>query len=41
VVWKLRRHSGLQLTVTGWERRHPLLAAPGLLWRLRRMRARS
>jgi len=40
VVWKLRRHSGLHLTVTGWQRRHPLLAAPALLWRLRRMRMR-
>jgi hypothetical protein len=41
VVWKLHRHGGLPLTVTGWQRRHPLLAAPGLLWRLRRMRLRG
>jgi hypothetical protein len=39
VVWKLQRHSGLRLPVTDWQRRHPLLAAPALLLRLRRMRA--
>jgi hypothetical protein len=39
-VWKLRRHSGLHLTVTAWQRRHPILATPGLLWRLRRMKMR-
>jgi hypothetical protein len=38
VIWKLRRHSGPEVTVTGWQRRHPFLAAPGLLWRLRRIR---
>ena len=41
VVWKLRRHSGINLTVTAWQRRHPLLAAPRLLWRLRLMRTRG
>jgi hypothetical protein len=38
VVWKIRRHSGMHLTVTAWQRRHPILAAPALLWRLRRIR---
>jgi hypothetical protein len=38
VVWKIRRHSGIHLTVTPWQRRHPILAAPSLLWRLRRLR---
>jgi hypothetical protein len=40
VIWKLRRHSGIHLTATAWQRRHPILAAPNLLWRLRRMRMR-
>ena len=36
VVWKVERHSGVRLAVAGWERRFPLLAAPGLYCRLRR-----
>jgi len=36
VVWKVERHSGVRLEVAPWERRFPLLAAPGLYWRLRR-----
>jgi hypothetical protein len=41
VVWKLNRHTGLHLTVTAWQRRHPLLAAPALIWRLKRMKLRN
>lgn len=37
VVWKVERHSGVRLEVRPWQRRHPLLAAPGLYWRLRRL----
>lgn len=37
VVWKVERHSGIRPEVTEWQRRHPLLAAPGLYWRLRRL----
>jgi len=36
VVWKVERHSGVRLAVAPWERRFPLLAAPGLYLRLRR-----
>jgi hypothetical protein len=36
VVWKVERHTGVRLAVAGWERRFPLLAAPGVYWRLRR-----
>ena len=36
VVWKVERHSGVRLDVAPWERRFPLLAAPGLYCRLRR-----
>jgi len=36
VLWKIARHSGVTLAVTDWQRRHPLLAAPGLAWRLYR-----
>jgi hypothetical protein len=37
VVWKVERHSGVRLEVRPWQRRHPLLAAPALYWRLRRL----
>lgn len=36
VAWKVERHSGVRLEVAPWQRRFPLLAAPGLYWRLRR-----
>lgn len=39
ILWKLQRHAGIRLSLSDWQRRHPLLAAPGLLWRLRRMGA--
>jgi len=36
VLWKVKRHSGVVLPVTDWQRRHPLLSAPVLAWRLYR-----
>ncbi|RPI41065.1 MAG: hypothetical protein EHM59_20980 [Betaproteobacteria bacterium] len=36
VVWKVERHSGVRLDIAPWQRRFPLLAAPGLYYRLRR-----
>jgi hypothetical protein len=39
VLWKVRRHSGVVLPVTDWQRRHPLLSAPLLAWRLYRLGA--
>jgi hypothetical protein len=35
-VWKVERHSGVRLAVAPWQRRFPLLAAPGLYLQLRR-----
>jgi len=36
LAWKITRHSGVQIEITPWQRRHPLLAGPALFWRLRR-----
>ena len=36
VAWKIERHSGVRIEVAPWQRRFPLLAAPGLYWKLRR-----
>jgi hypothetical protein len=36
ILWKIERHSGVRTEVTDWQRRHPLLAAPALAWRLYR-----
>jgi hypothetical protein len=36
LLWKIERHSGIAVEPTPWQRRHPLLAAPGLAWRLYR-----
>lgn len=40
-AWKIERHTGLQVAVTPWRERHPILAAPGVLWTLRRARSRQ
>jgi len=36
VAWKIERHRGVRIEVSPWQRRFPLLAAPGLYWKLRR-----
>jgi hypothetical protein len=37
VAWKIERHSGVRIEVKPWQRRFPLLAAPGLYLKLRRL----
>ncbi|MFV3127813.1 hypothetical protein [Niveispirillum sp. KHB5.9] len=39
LLWKLHRHSGVRLELTPFQRRHPILSAPGILLKLRRMGA--
>lgn len=34
VVWKIERHTGERIHLSPWQRDHPLLAAPLILWRL-------
>lgn len=34
LAWKMTRHSGVEITLTKWQRRHPILAAPKLFWQL-------
>ena len=36
ILWKIETHSGVRADPTPWQRRHPLVAAPGLAWRLYR-----
>ena len=36
LLWKIERHSGVRETLTPWQRRHPILAASFLFWRLYR-----
>ena len=36
ILWKIESHSGVRAEPTPWQRRHPLIAAPGLAWRLYR-----
>ncbi len=33
-LWKIERHTGVHFAVTPWRERHPILAAPGVLFRL-------
>jgi hypothetical protein len=37
-AWKLERHTGVAVEVTPWRERHPVLAAPGALWKVWRER---
>ncbi|MEM7222921.1 MAG: hypothetical protein AAF495_08095 [Pseudomonadota bacterium] len=39
VLWKIEQHSGVHTEPTPWQRRHPILAAPLLAWRLYRAKA--
>lgn len=36
ILYKIEKHSGKTIKVTAWQRRHPLLSAPGIAWRLYR-----
>ena len=36
IAWKISRHAGVPVEFSAWERRHPILAAPIVLWRLSR-----
>ncbi len=36
ILWKIEKHSGVHTDPTPWQRRHPLMAAPALAWRLYR-----
>ncbi|GAC1622151.1 MAG: hypothetical protein NVS9B10_05770 [Nevskia sp.] len=36
LLWKIERHSGVKFELKPWQRRHPILAAPGVIWQLRR-----
>lgn len=37
-AWKIERHTGVPVPLTPWREQHPVLAAPGVLWRVWRAR---
>lgn len=37
-AYKIEKHTGIEIPVTPFRERHPILAAPGVLWRLRQAR---
>lgn len=40
-AWKVQRHTGIEIPVTPFAERYPLLAAPGAWWLLRRRQAEA
>lgn len=40
-AWKVERHTGVPIKLTPWRERHPVLAAPGVLWRVWRARRKA
>ncbi len=38
-AWKVERHTGIPVPMTPWREKHPILAAPGVFWRVWRARA--
>lgn len=40
-AWKVERHTGVAVEMTPWRERHPVLAAPGVLWQVWRARKRA
>ncbi|WP_374407501.1 hypothetical protein [Pelagerythrobacter sp.] len=39
-AWKIERHTGVPVALTPWRERHPVLAAPGVLWQVWRARGK-
>lgn len=39
-AWKVERHTGVKVKLTPWRERHPILAAPGVLWQVWRAKRR-
>ena len=39
-LWKVHRHTGVDVPLTPWRQRHPVLAAPGVFWRVLQARRR-
>nr|WP_202385532.1 hypothetical protein [Altericroceibacterium endophyticum] len=33
-LWKIKRHTGIDIALTPWKERHPVLAAPGVMWKV-------
>ncbi len=40
-AWKVHRHTGIEVEVTPWREKHPVLAAPGVLWKVWRAKRRD
>nr|WP_173425737.1 hypothetical protein [Aurantiacibacter marinus] len=40
-AWKVERHTGVKVEVTPWREKHPVLAAPGVLWKVWRAKRRA
>ncbi len=38
-IWKVERHTGVSVPLTQWREKHPILAAPGVFWRVWRARS--
>ncbi|MFA4842056.1 MAG: hypothetical protein WC580_10155 [Agrococcus sp.] len=38
-IWKVERHTGVAVPLTPWREKHPILAAPGVFWRVWRARS--
>ncbi|RZM10470.1 MAG: hypothetical protein EOP68_06270 [Sphingomonas sp.] len=38
-IWKVERHTGVSVPLTPWREKHPILAAPGVFWRVWRARS--
>lgn len=40
-LWKIERHTGVRIEPTPWRLKHPVLAAPSVMWELSRARRRG
>ncbi len=40
-IWKVERHTGVSVPLTPWRENHPILAAPGVFWKVWRARAQT
>lgn len=40
-AWKVERHTGVQVKMTPWREKHPVLASPAVLWQVWRAKKRA
>ncbi|QHI95588.1 hypothetical protein GT348_04295 [Aristophania vespae] len=41
ILWKIERHTGKKIIVSDFEKKHPIICLPLIIWRLRKLRSQT